>query len=155
MARERNPSPPLAKQVLVQPMLDDRTIGRYRPSWPVRKMLVYSEAYNKFGWECYVRVDKAGREAADVSIYAAPQVPGRAKVEDLVGLPRTYMDTGELDLFRDEDLEYAQKLLHANVKVEFHLYPGVPHAFQASVTPSVVTRAYENHKRVIQAVHME
>ena len=149
MARDRNLSPPLAKQVLVYPMLDDRTIGRYGPDWPVRGMLTFDDADNQLGWECYVGADRAGKADADVSIYAAP---GRANVEDLVGLPRTYIDAAGLDLLRDEDLAYAQKLLDANVEVEFHLYPGVPHGFESSVTPGVVARASENRRRAIQAV---
>lgn len=88
-------------------MLDDRTIGRYGPDWPARKFLVWDENSNKIGWSAYVGEDKAGKDSADVSIYAAP---GRARAEDLVGLPRTYIDTPGLDLFRDEDLRYAQTL---------------------------------------------
>ncbi|KAJ0107342.1 hypothetical protein J7T55_015808 [Diaporthe amygdali] len=49
--------------------------------------------------------DKAGKDDADVSIYAAP---GRARVEDLAGLPRTYIDTPGLDLFRDENLRQSR-----------------------------------------------
>lgn len=147
MAKDRGLNPPVAKQVLVYPMLDDRT--RYGPDWPVRDLLTWKEADNVMGWSAYVGADKAGKEEADVSIYAAP---GRAKTEDLVGLPRTYIDTGGLDLFRDEDLRYAGKLSEANVDVEFHLYPGVPHGFEGSIKPSVVKRAYENRGRAIRAV---
>lgn len=93
--------------------------------------------------------DKAGKDSADVSIYAAPE---RAGVEDLVGLPRTYIDTCGLDLFRDENLRYAQALLQADVDVEFHLYPGVPHGFESSVTPRVVATALDNRIRAIKLV---
>lgn len=147
MARDRGLSPPLAKQVLIYPMLDDRT--QYGPGWPVRPLLTWSESDNALGWSSYLGADKYGREGADVDVYAAP---GRAKVEDLAGLPRTYIDTGGLDLFRDEDLSYAARLLEAGVEVEFHLYPGVPHGFESSVTPSVVGRAIENRKRAVLAV---
>lgn len=147
MARDRGLSPPLAKQVLIYPMLDDRT--KYGPGWPVRPLLTWTESDNALGWSSYLGADKCGQEEADVSVYAAP---GRAKVEDLAGLPRTYMDTGSLDLFRDEDLRYAAKLLEAGVEVEFHLYPGVPHGFESSVKPSVVMRAIENRKRAVLGV---
>lgn len=149
LARDRGLSPPLAKQVLIYPMLDDRTIGKYGPDWPVRKFLAWDENSNKIGWSAYVGEDKAGKDSADVSIYAAP---GRARVKDLVGLPRTYIDTPGLDLFRDEDLRFAQSLLQADVEVEFHLYPGVPHGFESSVTPGVVARAVDNRTRAIQSV---
>lgn len=144
LARDRGLSPPVAKQVLVYPMLDDRT--RYGEGWPTRPFLAWSEADNKLGWSNYLGADRAGREEADVSVYEAP---GRAGAKDLAGLPRAYIDTGGLDLFRDEDLRYAAKLLEAGVEVEFHLYPGLPHGFEWSVTPSAVGRALENRKRAI------
>lgn len=149
LARDRGLSPPLAKQVLIYPMLDDRTIGMYGPDWAVREFLVWDEDSNKIAWSAYVGKDKAGKDSADVSIYAAP---GRARVEDLVGLPRTYIDTCGLDLFRDENLRYAEALLQADVDVEFHLYPGVPHGFESSVTPGVVARALDNRTRAIKSV---
>lgn len=149
LARDRGLQPPLAKQVLVYPMLDDRTIGRYGPDWAVRKFLAWDENNNKIGWSAYLGEDKAGKDSADVSIYAAP---GRAKVEDLVGLPRTYIDTPGLDLFCDEDLRYAQALLQAEVEVEFHLYPGLPHGFESSITPGLVAQALDNRTRAIKSV---
>ncbi|KAL1855375.1 hypothetical protein Daus18300_011093 [Diaporthe australafricana] len=151
LARDRGLSPPLAKQVLVYPMLDDRTIGRYGPDWPVRKFLGWDENSNKIGWSAYVGDDKAGKDNADVSIYAAP---GRARAEDLAGLPRTYIDTPGLDLFRDEDLRYAQTLSEAGVEVEFHLYPGVPHGFgiMGPATLGVVAGAHDNRSRAIKSV---
>lgn len=147
LARDRKLAPPVAKQVLIYPMLDDRT--HYGADWPVRPFLGWSEKDNEIGWAAYVGADKAGKKEADVSIYAAP---GRATTEELVGLPKTYMDTAGLDLFCGEDLGYATKLLEAHVEVEFHLYPGVPHGFEPSVTPRVVKTAYENRTRAIRAV---
>lgn len=146
-ARDRGLRPPLAKQVLIYPMLDDRT--RYGPDWPARPLLTWTEASNAIGWSSYLGDDKWGREDADVSIYAAP---GRARKEDLVGLPRTYIDTGGLDLFRDENMRYAAALLEVGTEVEFHLYPGVPHGFEGTITPSVVSRAQANRKAAILAV---
>ena len=34
----------------------------------------------------------------------------------------------KFDLFRDEDMEFAQRLIKAGVTTEFHLYPGAFHA---------------------------
>lgn len=147
LARDRQLVPPVAKQVLVYPMLDDRT--KHGADWPVREYLGWREVDNAIGWASYVGADKAGKEDADVSIYAAP---GRATTEELVGLPKTYIDTAGLDLFCDEDLRYAAKLLGAHVEVEFHLYPGVPHGFEMSVTPRIVKLAQENRARAIRAV---
>jgi acetyl esterase/lipase len=144
MARDRGLSPPLAKQVLVYPMLDDRT--HYPDDWPARPFLTFTAEDNVMSWDAYVGADKRGREDADVSIYAAP---GRA--ENLEGLPSTYIDVGGLDLFRDENLRFAQRLAEANVEVEFHLYPGLPHGFENPQT-WVTTRAVENRIKAVQSV---
>ena len=61
-----------------------------------------------------------------VSPYAAP-----ARATDLTGLPDTYIDVGDLDIFRDEDITYARRLSDAGVPTELHLHPGCPHAFEA------------------------
>ena len=61
-----------------------------------------------------------------MSPYAAP-----ARATDLSGLPDTYIDVGDLDIFRDEDLTYARRLSEAGVPTELHLLPGCPHAFEA------------------------
>ena len=59
--------------------------------------------------------DTAGTDA--VSPYAAP-----ARAADLTGLPDTYIDIGDLDIFRDEDLTYARRLSDAGVPTELHLH---------------------------------
>lgn len=48
--------------------------------------------------------------------------------DDLSGLPPTYIDVGDVDLFRDEDIAFVARLTAAAVPVEFHLYPGAYHA---------------------------
>jgi acetyl esterase/lipase len=60
-----------------------------------------------------------------VSPYASP-----ARAETLAGLPPTYLDVGTLDLFFEEDLEYARRLVRAGVPVELHVYPGAFHGYQ-------------------------
>lgn len=41
--------------------------------------------------------------------------------------PTRYINIGSLDLFLDEDVEYAMKLLRAGVSCELHVYPGQFH----------------------------
>jgi triacylglycerol lipase len=61
--------------------------------------------------------------------------------EDLSGLPPTWIGTGSLDLFLDEDLEYAVRLVKAGVPVELHSYPGAIHAFNA-ITEATTAKAF-------------
>jgi acetyl esterase/lipase len=125
LARDRNMSPPLAKQILIYPMLDDRNLV------PDEHLLPFAATWdwesNITGWTAYLGADRAGKPEADVSHYAAP-----ARAKDLKGLPRTYLDVSGLDIFRDECLEYAARLVKAGVPLEFHLWEGVPHSFEGS-----------------------
>jgi acetyl esterase/lipase len=73
-------------------------------------------------------------------INAAP-----ARTETVEVLPSTYIDVGGLDIFRDEDVAYASHLIRAGISTELHMYPGVPHAFEAFAPgTSVANRAVEN-----------
>lgn len=123
LARDSSLTPPLAKQVLVYPMLDDRTT--LPQDAPLHDFLTWNVHDNRIAWAAVLGEDNAGKPEANVSVYAAP---GRAT--DLSGLPPTYIDSGSLDLFRDECLAYVAKLAEGNVEVEFHLWPGLPHGFE-------------------------
>ncbi len=103
-------------QLLIYPMIDDR-IQSVSSQWEVP---VWPPASNHFGWESYLG-DLAGKEPP---AYAAP-----ARATDLSGLPPAFMLVGTLDGFHDEDVEYAQRLNHAGVHTELHVYPGATHGF--------------------------
>ncbi|KAF7554633.1 hypothetical protein G7Z17_g2812 [Cylindrodendrum hubeiense] len=122
IARDREFSPAPAKLIMVYPMLDDRTNPPADSGF--LKLASWSPHQNKLGWGAYIGEDNVGKPDANIPAYA---VPARAK--SLKGLPSTYIDIGSLDLFRDESLEFAQRLMREDVEVEFHLFPGVPHAF--------------------------
>ena len=119
LARDRGEIP-LCFQWLVYPMLDDR--NETPSSHEITDPNVWNRASNLRGWEAYLG-DLAG--ADDVPL---PAAPARASVDDLRGLPPAYVDVGELDAFRDEDIAYAQRLLQAVVPTELHVTPGAFHA---------------------------
>ncbi|KPM38022.1 hypothetical protein AK830_g8514 [Neonectria ditissima] len=133
MARDRGFAPAPAKLVLVYPMLDDRTSVPADAAF--LKLASWTPEKNAFCWGLYVGKDKAGKPDADVSPYAAP---GRAKT--LKGLPSTFIDVGSLDIFRDESLEFARRLMQDDVEVDFHIYPGVPHVFDLVAAGSKLQR---------------
>lgn len=121
MARDKQLQPPIAKQILIYPMIDYKNT---KPVDPVLgQYLFWTVESNLTGWYALLG-DRM--ESGDVSPYASPTY-----AKDLTGLPSTYMDVGELDLFRDENIDYIQRLARANINTEFHLYPGVPHGFEA------------------------
>ncbi|KAI1378000.1 hypothetical protein F4677DRAFT_443918 [Hypoxylon crocopeplum] len=142
-ARDRGLEPPVKKQVLVYPMLDDRTVTTLsRDGTPLERFATFSLPLAAMCWRAYVGRDKAGRADADVSPYAAP-----ARADDLRGLPSTYIDVGGLDMFRNECTAFAARLAAADVEVEFQLFPGVPHAFEAASDIGITKRAIEGRMR--------
>ncbi|KAK2728905.1 arylesterase monooxygenase [Colletotrichum kahawae] len=70
LARDRALDPPLAKQVLIYPMLDDRT--KLPENAGYRNLLLWTEDANSMGWGAVLGNDIAGDPEARVSIYAAP-----------------------------------------------------------------------------------
>lgn len=110
----------LAFQCLTYPMLDDRTCTLAEPH-PFTGEFIWTPGNNRFGWAALLGAEPGG---AGVSPYAAP-----ARAPDLAGLPPTFIATGALDLFLDEDLDYARRLLRAGVPTELHVYPGAFHGF--------------------------
>ena len=142
MARDRKLQPPLAKQVLIYPMLDSRTV---KPIPGLDEHLaVWSVESNITGWTAYVG-DKLGK--GDVSPYASP-----SHAKSLEGLPSTYIDVGSIDLFRDEDIAYGQRLSAANIDTEIHIYSGVPHGWELFAPQAAVTRgAMANRIRALKS----
>jgi acetyl esterase/lipase len=132
LARDRG-EVPVRHQALVYPMLDDRTVTA-QPH-PFTGEFVWTPSNNRFGWTSQLGGEPGG---ADVSPYAAP-----ARVADPTGLPAAFVAVGALDLFLDEDVTYAQRLLRAGVPTELHVYPGAFHGFDG------VTRARvaQDHRR--------
>jgi acetyl esterase/lipase len=141
ISRDRK-GPAIARQILIFPMLDDRTTT---PDPELAPFALWSYDDNITGWGALLG-DTAG--GPDVAAYAAP-----ARMADLAGLPAAYIEVGQLDIFRDEDLAYAQRLGHAGVNVEFHLHPGVPHEFESLAPDSDVShRALADRIRVLASL---
>jgi acetyl esterase/lipase len=109
---------PICWQALTYPMLDNRTGSEAYPGDALVGEFVWTRELNQYGWQSYL-----GQAAPE-----APQVP--ARLQSFEGLPPTWMFTATLDLFRDENIEYAQQLMAAGVPCELSVYPGACHAFQ-------------------------
>ncbi len=123
---------PIAFQLLVYPMLDDRTVTR--TDLDTRHVRVWMPGSNRYGWRTYLNAEP-GSEG--VSPYAAP-----ARRDDLRGLPPTWIGVGDLDLFHDEDVEYARRLSEAGVPCELEVVAGAFHGFDATSPRATVTQAF-------------
>ncbi|MER7837428.1 alpha/beta hydrolase fold domain-containing protein [Streptomyces sp. NPDC096040] len=130
LARDRA-FPRLSHQVLICPMLDDRF--ETHSSRMVDRGGVWDRHSNLYGWTSLLGERRGG---PDVSQYAAP-----ARAEDLSRLPRTYIDTGSAEGFRDEILIYAGRLSEAGVSVDFHMWAGGFHGFDMTAGHAAVSRA--------------
>ncbi|MEL4319273.1 alpha/beta hydrolase [Leifsonia sp. YIM 134122] len=121
-----------AFQLLVYPMLDDRTV--LRTDMDTRNVRIWSPGSNRFGWTSYLGAEPG---SDGVSHYAAP-----ARREDLAGLPPAWIGVGTLDLFHDEDLAYAARLEESGVPCEVVTIPGAPHGFDAVFRKANVSREF-------------
>lgn len=99
------------------PQLDytDTTESSYQITDP----RVWNRSANQFAWNAYL-----GRNKQNVEPYASP-----AHASNLEGMPPTYIMIGTLDMFRDEAIDYSQRLMNAGVPVELRVVPGAFHAF--------------------------
>lgn len=120
---------PLAAQLLVYPMLDDRTVDREGLDNAGHRL--WNQSSNRFGWDAYL--GDADRDIA---------VPARR--DDLSGLPPAWMGVGSLDLFHDEDVAYAERLKAAGVPCEVQVVSGAFHGFDAIVPKAEVSQAFFN-----------
>jgi acetyl esterase/lipase len=134
----------LAFQHLIYPMIDDRTVTG--PSHPVAGQFIWDRRKNEFGWTALLGHAPGG---GGVSPYAAA-----ARAENLAGLPPTYLATGALDLFIDEDIDYAKRLIAAGVSTELHVYPGAYHGFNIAPAARVSKAAQRDSREALRrALH--
>ena len=124
---------PLAFQLLIYPMIDDRTGTTVAPS-PMVGEFGWNAGSNRFGWASLLGHEPGG---PDTSPYAAA-----ARAADLTGLPSAYIAVGTLDLFLEENLEYARRLLRAGVPTELKVYPGAYHGFQGVAPEARISKAF-------------
>ena len=106
------------------PMIDDR--NQTPATFEITDLGVWDRKANIESWSWYL-AQQASSEAnpdfSQVSAYAAP-----ARAEDLMNLSPIYTDVGDVDLFRDDVIDFVKRLQEAGNDVEFHLVPGMFHA---------------------------
>ncbi len=118
--------PRICFQLLNEPSLDDRQETWSQRNftdtpWATRAMVAAS-------WKQYLG-------SASPSPYAAP-----ARATDLSGLPPAYIASAEFCPNRDENIEYALRLLRSGVSVELHQWAGTFHGSQAILSAEVSQR---------------
>lgn len=132
LARDRK-EVQVAYQLLIYPMIDDRNATAAAQA--ITDPRVWNRESNRLGWKAYLGRDGGG---ADVSPYAAA-----TRATDLSNLPPTYISVGTLDLFVDENIDYAQRLIQAGVPTELHVYPGAFHGFDMFAPSARVSKQFK------------
>lgn len=132
MARDRGEIP-LCLQVMLYPMLDDRT-GSVGAVPAHIGAIGWSGAANAFGWSAFLNATPG---SAGVPAAAVP-----ARVSNLAGLAPAFIGVGAIDLFVDEDIEYARRLVAAGVPTTLMVMPGAYHAFDFVVPEARVSRQF-------------
>ena len=135
-ARDRG-EVPIAFQLLIYPMLDDRTTGR--ADIDEASLRLWNTRSNRFGWTAYLGRAPGGEGVAD---YAAP-----ARLQQLAGLPPAWIGVGTCDLFHDEDVAYARRLGEAGVPCTLEVVRGAFHGFDVVGRKAQVVRDFRESYR--------
>jgi len=131
-ARDRG-EVPVAFQALIYPMLDDRT-GTSRPVPKNMGTLVWTRGDNRVGWRAFL-----GQEPGTSQV---PTVAVPARHADLTGLPPAFIAVGSIDLFCDEDIEYARRLADTGIRTELLVVPGAFHGFDLLCPSAKLTQSF-------------
>lgn len=118
----------IACQMPLYPMIDDRmktesAKDNNAPIWNTRT--------NGWAWKLYL----GALHEQDVPVYAAP-----ARATDCRNLPPAITFVGDLDPFRDETMQYVEKLRKAGVHVDFELFEGGYHGFEMIHSKAEISR---------------
>ncbi|MFF4104130.1 alpha/beta hydrolase [Streptomyces sp. NPDC001903] len=130
LTRDRGGPVPLG-QLLLCPMLDDR--GTTFSSRQMTGLGVWDLTSNTTGWKALLG-DLHG--AADLPPHAAP-----ARATDLSGLPPAFIEVGSAEIYRDEDVAYANAIWQAGGQAELHVWPGACHGFDGLAPEAALTLA--------------
>jgi acetyl esterase/lipase len=138
-ARDRK-GPPICFHAPLAPMIDDRNITE--SSKNITDARLWNRKKNVAAWGAYL-----GSIEGEPPQYAAP-----ARAADLSGLPPMLTFVGDLDMFRDETIEYAARVAKAGVPVDLHVYRGCYHGCELhSPNSAVVQRIVQNNMDALKA----
>ncbi len=119
-----------AGQALFSPMLDDRTALQY--DLDSLNHPVWNNKSNRAAWAWYL-----GQPVGEtfVPAYAVP-----SRREDLSGLPEAWIAIGEVELFFEEAVQYADRLNSASVGCALYVTPMASHGFESILPKANLTR---------------
>lgn len=128
---EGGPQP--AGQLLVYPMLDDRTATRRELD--AAKYVMWNNTSNLTGWSSYLGLPPGGP--------SLPEYAAASRSADLSNLPPAWLGVGSLDLFWEEGHVYARRLTDAGTPCDFYAVDGACHGFDEIIPNAGITHAFE------------
>jgi acetyl esterase/lipase len=137
-------------QALLCPMIDNNSTSV--SSYSISDNRIWNRRSNLEGWMHYLgRKTTSEQEPYVASKYAAPSHAG-----DLHGLPPAYIGVGSVDLFLDENRDYAERLNGSGVATQLEIFPGGYHGFEFMVPNAKISRfARDTHYRAIKLALFE
>lgn len=126
-----------AGQLLIYPMLDDRTAACRDLDKP--KHMIWNNKSNYFGWSSYLNQLPGSN---DIPLYSVP-----SRYDNVKGMTKTWIGVGLLDLFLAENRTYAKKLKAADVECELLEVPGAVHGFASFLPDAPVSRKFINSQK--------
>jgi acetyl esterase/lipase len=133
-ARDRNKEDvPICFQLLIYPSLDDRT-GSTNPAPPAIGHFLWTPSANRFAWSSLLGVPAGSSKVPPAAV--------PARVASVAGLPPAWIGVGSIDLFVEEDMEYARRLVHAGVATELLVVRGAFHGFDLLVPDAEVSKQF-------------
>lgn len=144
LAHDRGEIEP-AFQLLVYPMLDDRTALAHEHGG--RGEFLWTPGSNRLAWTSYLN--------RTPTIDDAPAYSAAARRQNLVGLAPAWIGVGTLDVLYAESKEYARRLNEAGVPCELDAVDGAYHGFDgmhphASISVAFQARCMEALRRGLQ-----
>ena len=129
---------PVKGQVLIYPMLDYRTGGSEDTYKAVATgEFIWPHETNVFAWDKFRGKKKvADMNSKELSYYS----PNFAK--NFKNLPPAIIYVGDMDLFVNEDIDYANKLIKNGISTELHVVPGLTHAFDLANPKGDLTKDF-------------
>ena len=121
---------PVSRLLMIYPMLDDRTGGQgYGEN--ITGEFIWTAENNRFGWASYLG------GAADLTNGCVP-----ARLESLEGFPPTFIATGSLDLFMEENIRFIERLQDAGITADIYMAEEAYHGFNVMVPDAQVSKAF-------------
>lgn len=126
---------PLCGQVLIYPMLDYRTGTAQSPYNSLYTgHICWNRPTNVFAW---AKLRGGQKISSSMLQYFSP-----AMADDLSNLPPSMIYVGSLDLFVNEDIDYANRLTEAGNAATLYVVPGLYHAFENAVPQAAPSKEF-------------